>query len=340
MRRRGRTHPRPAAVYFDLSSNPFQRYLYLLAQFFVLAGFDVVFRHRPRFVAQLGRYSDLILTSPHMRLGGPVPSNATLRFTDRPRHGWTAISADYFQPSSPASFHVPMAMHPNMYRYGWFDNCAALASNGSRRTRVLFAGNADAALYSDGTVAKVFGKIGRLEILATLDTAFRPQITRQLEGDSSSPGGRPRIVVCEASSCYVPQVRFLETLSRCAFFVAAPGVAVPMCHNAVEAMSVGAVPILNYPEQFHPPLEHGVNCLAFSTADELTRCVREALSMDDGRVAVLRLGASDYYDRHLRPEAVVRSVLKRKDALETLFLNAEQHSVDLLEGGAAKATPP
>jgi hypothetical protein len=340
VRPRDHDGPRPATVVFDLSANPFQRYLFLLAQFFTLSGFEVAFRYRTRFLAQLGRYSDLILASPHMRLDAAIPSSAELLFTDRPRHGWTVISADYFQPSSPSSFHVPMAMHPNMYRHGWFERCAELSSNGERGTRVLFAGNADATLYSDGTVARVFGKLGRLEILATLDAAFRPQITRQLEGDSSSPESRPTLVVCEASSCYVPQARFLETLSRCTFFVAAPGVAVPMCHNVIEAMSVGAVPILNYAEQFDPPLEHGMNCLAFSTADELTRCVREALSMDDGRVAALRLGASAYYGRHLSPGAVVSSVLGRKDALETLFLNAEQQSVDLLERRAAMPTPP
>jgi hypothetical protein len=323
--------PRPATVVFDLSSNPFQRYLFLLAQFFTLSGFEVAFRYRTGLLAQLGRYSDLILASPHMRLGATIPANAELLFTDRPRHGWTVISADYFQPSSPSSFHVPMAMHPNMYRHGWFERCAELSSNGTRRTRVLFAGNADAALYSDGTVARVFGKLGRLEILGALTAAFQPQISRQLTGDRESAAGGAAIVVCEASSCYIPQATFLDVLSGCAFVLAAPGVAVPMCHNVVEAMSVGAVPVLNYPEQFDPPLEHGVNCLAFTTAGELVDRVWDALSMDDGRVNALRRGALAYYGRYLSPEAVVGSLLQRKDGLDTLLLNAEQRSVELLE---------
>ncbi len=162
VRPRDHDGPRPAAVVFDLSRNPFQRYLFLLAQFFVLSGFEVVFRHRARFLAQLGRYSALILASPHMRLGAATPADAELRFTDRPRDGWTVLSADYFQPSSPSSFRVPMAMHPNIYRHGYFRRCAELSSNGARRTRVLFAGNADRTLYSDGALARVFGKIGRL----------------------------------------------------------------------------------------------------------------------------------------------------------------------------------
>ncbi len=146
-------------------------------------------------------------------------------------------------------------------------------------------------------------------------------------------------MVCEASSCYIPQATFLDVLSGCAFFLAAPGVAVPMCHNVVEAMSVGAVPVLNYPEQFDPPLEHRVNCLAFSTADELTRCVREALSMDEGRVAALRLGALAYYKRYLSPEAVVGSILRSKETVTTLLLNAEQRSVELLERRIATVVP-
>src|SRR5664280_1528839 len=197
VRPRDHDGPRPATVVFDLSSNPFQRHLFLLAQFFTLSGFEVVFRYRTRFVAQLGRYSDLILTSPHMRLSAAIPSNAELLLTDRPRDGWTLVSADYFQPSSPSSFHVPMAMHPNMYRHGWSQRCVELSSNGNRRTRVLFAGNADRTLYSDGALARVFGKMGRLEVLGALTTAFQPQIARQLTGDRESAAGGAAIVVCE-----------------------------------------------------------------------------------------------------------------------------------------------
>ena len=339
VRPRDHDGPRPAAVVFDLSRNPFQRYLFLLAQFFTLSGFDVVFRHRPRFVAQLGRYSELILASPHMRLGAAIPADAELLFTDRPRDGWTVLSADYFQPSSGSSFRVPMAMHPNMYRKGYFRRCAELSANASRRTRLLFAGNADPTLYSDGALARVFGKMGRLEVLAALAAAFQPQIARRLPGDRESAPGAAAIVVCEASSCYIPQATFLEVLSGCAFFLAAPGVAVPMCHNVVEAMSVGAVPLLNYPEQFDPPLEHGVNCLGFATAGELADRVRDALAMDDGRVSALRRGALAYYGRYLSPEAVVGSVLGRKDGLDTLLLNAEQRSVELLERRIATAVP-
>ena len=334
-----RDRRRPAAVHFDLSRNPFQRYLFLLAEFFTLAGFDVVFRHRTRFLAQLGRYSNLILTSPHMRLGLRAPSGAELRFTDRPQEGWTTLSADYFQPPHPSSFHVPMAMHPNMYRLGHFRRCEGLSANRERRTRVLFAGNADRALYSNGTAARVFGKLGRLEILEALEASFPQQIARGPAGDRGSPEREAAIVLCEASSCYIPQATFLDALSGCSFFIAAPGVAVPMCHNAVEAMSVGAVPVLNYAEHFHPPLQHGLNCLTFSGYEELTQSVRDALAMDGERVGALRLGALAYYHRHLRPAAVVDSVLERRSTLETLFLNAEQQSVLLLERKVAGGVP-
>src|SRR5664280_466806 len=64
--------PLPATVVFDLSSNPFQRYLFLLAQFFTLSGFEVAFRYRTRFLAPLGRYSALILASPHIPLDAAV----------------------------------------------------------------------------------------------------------------------------------------------------------------------------------------------------------------------------------------------------------------------------
>jgi hypothetical protein len=329
-RARGEERPRSAAVVFDLSHNRFGRHLFLLAEFFVLSGFDVAFRSRARFLAQLGRYSDLILSTAHMGLTRRVAPDAVLRFTDRPRNGWLVLSDDYFRPPVASSLHVPMAMHPNMYRYGYFRRAGALAGNAERTIPVLFAGNAARAAYSGGAVAKVFGKLDRPAVLEALDAAFLPQIVRTLPGDSR-PRGETPVVVCEASSCYIPQDTFLETLSRCAFFLAAPGDAVPMCHNAVEAMSVGAVPILNYPEQFHPPLEHGVNCLAFATAEDLSRRVRDALSMTAERVAALRRGALAYYGRYLRPEAVVEALLGRSDAVTTVYVYADQCSVALLQ---------
>ena len=327
--RRGE-RPQSAAVVFDLSHNRFGRHLFTLAEFFALADFDVEFRPRARFLAQLGRYSDQILTSPHMRLARRFRFDAQLRFCDRPRPGWLVLSDDYFRPASPASLHLPMAMHPNMYRYGYFRRSGELATNAERTIPVLFAGNAARAAYSGGAVARVFGKLDRPAVLEALDAAFRPQIVRTLPGDSR-PRAETPIVVCEASSCYIPQATFLQTLSRCAFFVAAPGDAVPMCHNAVEAMSVGAVPILNYPEQFHPPLEHGVDCLAFATAEDLASCVRAALSMKAEKLEALRRGASAYYERYLRPEAVVESILRHDGALETVFVYADQCSVALLQ---------
>ena len=328
--RRFKTTALPSAVVFDLSHNRFGRHLFTLAEFFALADFDVEFRPRARFLAQLGRYSDQILTSPHMRLARRFRFDAPLRFSDRPRPGWLVLSDDYFRPASPASLHLPMAMHPNMYRYGYFRRSGELAANAERTIPVLFAGNAAPAAYSGGAVARVFGKLDRPAVLEALEAAFQPQIVRTLPGDSR-PRAETPVVVCEASSCYIPQATFLQALSKCAFFLAAPGDAVPMCHNAVEAMSVGAVPILNYAEQFHPPLEHGVNCLAFATAEDLSRCVRDALSMTADRAAALRRGALAYYDRYLRPEAVVEALLRRSDAVATVYVYADQCSVALLQ---------
>jgi hypothetical protein len=335
-RPRRREPPHARTVVFELSRNPFGRHLFLLAEFFVLSGFEVVFRCRPGLLADLGRYSDLILTSPHMRLARRLPHDAVLGLTDRDREGWVTLSDDYFQAEAPSSFHVPMAMHPNMYRYGYFRRCGELASNTERRVRVLFAGNTDPRLYAEGAASRGFAKLGRIEILGALSSAFAPQIVRRLPA-GAPPAEGAAIVVCEASSCYIPQVAFLEALSRCSFFLAAPGVAVPMCHNVVEAMSVGAVPILNYAEQFHPPLEHGVNCLAFASADELVRCVRMALSMDDNEIAALRRGVATYYNTLLQPEAVVNAILRGKNGITTVFLNAGPRSVELFARRMAAA---
>ena len=51
-----------------------------------------------------------------------------------------------------------------------------------------------------------------------------------------------------------------------------------MCHNAIEAMAVGTVPVLEYASLFSPPLEHGVNCIDLSSFEDIDDAIKEILS--------------------------------------------------------------
>jgi hypothetical protein len=130
----------------------------------------------------------------------------------------------------------------------------------------------------------------------------------------------PGVLIVNTRRVRIPPPEWLRTLARAAFFLACPGVRYPMSHNLVESLSVGTIPITEYPELFFPALEDGVNCLAYHGADGLRAAVDRALAMSQQEVSHLAAGAAEYYDRHIEPNAVVEKILAHPERQLTLRL--------------------
>jgi hypothetical protein len=99
----------------------------------------------------------------------------------------------------------------------------------------------------------------------------------------------------------LPLYQYLGLAARSWFFLCPPGVEMPFSHNLYEAMLVGAIPILNYADYLTPRLEDGINCLTFSTPEELLLKVEEALTWNEARLLSVRNNVIQYYERHLDP---------------------------------------
>jgi hypothetical protein len=73
-----------------------------------------------------------------------------------------------------------------------------------------------------------------------------------------------------------------------------------------------------------PPMQHGVNCLTFSSLDGLRSAIQTALTMSTAEVAELRCGVVAFYETFLAREAVGRALLQRLPQIRTLVVNAEK----------------
>ena len=93
----------------------------------------------------------------------------------------------------------------------------------------------------------------------------------------------------------------------------------PLCHNLIESLSQGVVPILEHPEFLDPPLQHGVNCLVFQGRDELVSTLNKVFELEPEEIKRLRAGAYAYYREHLTPGSFAKRLV-----------TASQSSVDLL----------
>jgi hypothetical protein len=242
----------------------------------------------------------------------------------RPWRKRVNVRFDLFSPYRlRAPLIAPYAVHPAQA------DCAVPANldklRCSRRgVRVFFAG--DSQGYARQWVRYPRPKLPRLEVLNTLKERIADQIiavscAAEVAGlCESGPGGK--FVLSDSGSGIAPS-EWLPTLASAEFFLCPPGIVMPMCHNVIESMAVGTIPLINYPEWFHPNLEHLTNCIVFDGKDDLVEKMHLALSMPARQVEAMRANVIDYYESHLRPDSVVRAIEARPELDVILLMYTE-----------------
>ena len=102
----------------------------------------------------------------------------------------------------------------------------------------------------------------------------------------------------------------------------------PVCHNIVEAMSCGCVPILEYEyaSLMNPKLENLKNSICYKGAGELLDRFSYAIDIDQNDWKRMSLEVEKLYQHGYTPSAVISNIIDSK----ILFLQAEQYSLSLL----------
>jgi glycosyltransferase involved in cell wall biosynthesis len=117
--------------------------------------------------------------------------------------------------------------------------------------------------------------------------------------------------------------KWLIELSNADFFLALPGGYMPMCHNVIEAMAVGTIPILSYENYFFPALTHGKNCLAYRHLEDLPGLIKSASQMDHKTIEAMRNSAIEYYSLYLNPSKVANFIRHYQGSTMRLYINHE-----------------
>ena len=223
-------------------------------------------------------------------------------------------------PSAPGEIAFPVFVHPRIAGRLPFHYEIATA----RPARIFFGGNTAEDKYDKDVIGEVYSMLTRREMLETAvlqggpENVHRPADAMEWLGS----GDAHPFVLIETRRTKIPATHWLEALSRADFFLACPGVGMPLCHNLVEAMAAGAIPVLQYADYLDPPLRHGVNCLAFHDAESLRQAISRALAMADDEIRALRQGVMTYYHDQLAPGAFARRLSGGGPADKTLLLNS------------------
>jgi hypothetical protein len=179
-----------------------------------------------------------------------------------------------------------------------------------RKMRVFFSGDSEG--YVKNRIRYPKPKLPRLEVINAIlqgmgENVLLVQGERHLDSVCAS-GYVNQCLIMDQNQSRIDETRWLQTLATSDFFLCPPGFVMPMCHNTVEAMAVGAIPIINYPEWFDPHLEHLKNCIAFDDKDDLLDKLNEVRRMEGNEIARMRRLVIDYYDNRLAPRSFVRRI--------------------------------
>jgi hypothetical protein len=218
---------------------------------------------------------------------------------------------------------IPFSMHPIWYRAGKYKKAIALRDS-QRSLRILFGGNTLTSYYSSPKF-KGYGLLTRAEGLETAlsltdrvkSFETKAEVDEIFKGTNYLNGCR--ILRTDDKTVGV-QDRWLELVSKSDFFLCLSGTDLPMCHNAIEAMAVGTIPIIGYAHWFTPSLEHMKNAIVYTTKEDLIEKLNQVFSMGDADIKRLRRGVLEFYDTHLGGKNFVRRYEAQTDPINTIML--------------------
>lgn len=224
---------------------------------------------------------------------------------------------------APDSYLIPYCPHPQNFRASGRSR-PENSSEGPRPVRVFFSGNVE-FVKDPELVRRLYGIPSRDSTVAYLRETFPHALWLESLGQRDRwRWDQERRPLVFATAKGDPR-RWLRELEAADFFLCLPGSHMPMCHNAIEAMMSGAIPILAYDTWFSPHLREGTECLTYRDLAGLRPAIERALSMKEESVREMRRRVRDYYHKYLDLPQVARRIFGPANSRRRLrlYLNQE-----------------
>lgn len=311
--------------------NLYHRFFYLLLKFYKISGYQINYSMtfaKFRNLRNGDPYLALILKEENLlSIKDIKPESNFIRITDE------QFSADYFKnyfsENNSDSFHIPMSFHPLMYHKNlWNKN---VRNQNNRINSIFCYGNFDdkAYLEIDRTGFKV---INRRKLYEFFKEQYEFHLIKNQEDLNQILSEKPmgKYIFAEKYVYPLPMEEIQNTLSEFRFFLCCPGVVMPLCHNVIEAMSVGTVPIIQreYAQVMYPQLENGKNAIIFENIDDLKDILdNQFFNTSESDFKMMSDNVLKYYRDFLSPESVVENINQNLNRGARIYLNAEHRSI-------------
>ena len=246
--------------------------------------------------------------------GDRVPTDS-LVITDQPATDKiNAVQLRIGRDIEPEFPTMPYSMHPAIAPLATDDHLE-ICRRRERGTCIMFAGNMNPK-YGRPSMGRDFGLCSR-ETLVMLLTDVRDKHAAHNDPGHNNPehndaldieSGLRAIDVIDSRQDPIASADWLSTVAGSRFFVCCPGVCQPMCHNLVESMAVGTIPILEYADRVVPVLEDGETAICFQGQDGFRQALNRALQMPTDEVEAMSKRVAEFYDRSLRQADFLASI--------------------------------
>lgn len=287
------------------------RLLFALLNAFSAEGYIIrLFDNLP--LDDLGKYAQPVLSLKNLTVTDTLPNDSQnwLYLFDREdkefgKHPWHRKIMVRYDIFSPYWFKKPVIMpfplHP-LHNIPDLDKRLHEYRSARKNMKIFFSG--DTKGYSKNRILYPKEKLPRLAVINTILEHMGDDVL--LVSETSGLNNLRDVtyinkcVIVDTNNIWVDGKDWMGDLARAEFFLSPPGIVMPMCHNIVEAMAVGTVPITNYPEWFDPDLRHMETCIVFDDQDDLINKIQLAMHMDKAQKARIRMNVIDYYETHLK----------------------------------------
>jgi hypothetical protein len=312
------------------------RLMFSLLNAFASTGYEIrLFDNLPP--EDLGKYGRLVPSLKNLTLTNMLPSDKEdwIYLFDKEdkatgNHSWRKKVQVRYNIFSPYWFKKPIIMpfpvHPVHATPDLKQRLEEYRSS-NKCMRVFFSG--DTKGYTRNRIQYPKAKLPRPDVIDTILGHMDEDVLLVKDpsvlNDLCSAAYVKKCVIVDTNETWIDDRIWLTTLARTDFFISPPGISLPMCHNVIEAMAVGSIPITNYPEWFDPGLTHMENCIVFDDRDDLIDKLKTALEMNEEQITRMRLNVLDHYETYIKPDTFVHRVESSKDKKITILMLTESN---------------
>lgn len=314
------------------------RYAYMTLNIFSNGGYNVYLYKKMSFTKywQLGKYGRLIYSVHNLKIIDTLPQNTENMIYAFDTYVKEAVMQKwvkkvYVNILKPAEYvmgkmvWISYYLHPLLYKYKQNEIVHMFRDN-KRKIKIFFGGNLAEKYYSNKNLKTYFNQLTRIEgirAVSELEGSVELYNDRNIfDTRLKSKNYINKCLILQTDHTFpIKPVNWLDYVSSADFFLCLSGTDLPMCHNAIESMAVGTIPIIGYPDWFFPPLEHRKNAILYSGKEDLNEKVKEVLAMSQEEIGGMRQNVIAYHQANLTDNSFIDRFEQDKGNINTIMLH-------------------